>query len=125
MPALDYVELVFSKLLKGVRGHEAGIFAKGPSFSAFPEPNIKVTSPDCGPTGSSLPLDYTQEGKNEIPGLAWETNPSGVEIKEWVLICEDVDAYVISNITFLKRVPRGAPSRGGGVSHVPQLFFIF
>jgi len=54
MPVADYIEIVLATLLKSVRGHEAGIFAKGPAFKDFPEPTLKVESPDCGVSGSEF-----------------------------------------------------------------------
>ncbi|UKZ71403.1 uncharacterized protein TrAtP1_012362 [Trichoderma atroviride] len=62
---LKYVEITASWLFANAKGRDAKTFVKGPQFASYPEPTIQITSPDCG----------------AMPG-----------VKQWILICEDVDA---------------------------------
>lgn len=94
-PLLDYVEWFLSWLLSNVRSHEAARFIKGPAFASLPDPTITVTSADCGPSGSNMSLDHTQEGKDLFPQLSWTSVP---ETQEYLLICQDVDAPLPSPI---------------------------
>jgi phosphatidylethanolamine-binding protein (PEBP) family uncharacterized protein len=95
MVALDYVELFLAKLLSGVRGHECARFIKGPAFASLPDPTITVTSSDCGPSGSNMSIDHTQDGKDLFPQLSWTSVP---ETQEYLLIVQDVDAPMPSPI---------------------------
>ncbi|CAM6097247.1 unnamed protein product [Calypogeia fissa] len=88
---MDYVELIFAKILANVKGHEAGRFTKGPAFTSFPHPTIIVTSSDCGPSGSTLRIDYTQEGASLFPSLSWTPLP---DTQEYMLVVQDVDAPI-------------------------------
>ncbi len=95
MGALDYVELVLAKLLSGVRGHEAARFVKGPAFASFPDASISVTSEDCGPSGSTMSIDHTQDGKDLFPQLAWAAVAGA---QEYLLVVQDVDAPLPSPV---------------------------
>ncbi|MCJ1451336.1 hypothetical protein MMC28_001672 [Mycoblastus sanguinarius] len=87
---MDYVEYALSWLFMSQRNHDASLFTTNPAFSAFPTPTIDLTSPDCGPSGSTFDPDYTQLGTERFPELTWTVPPS-LEVKEYVLICEDAD----------------------------------
>lgn len=94
MPSISqYIEYYLSRLLYRVRGHDAKLFSKSPAFAALPEPNISLKCPECGPSGSQMHVDLTQLGKHEFPRLVW-TKPSDVDVREYVLVCEDADAPV-------------------------------
>jgi phosphatidylethanolamine-binding protein (PEBP) family uncharacterized protein len=93
---MDYVELIFAKLLANVKGHEAGRFVKGPAFASFPDATINVTSEDCGPSGSNMSLNHTAEGKDLFPQLSWTPVP---ETQEYLLVAQDVDAPLPSPVT--------------------------
>jgi phosphatidylethanolamine-binding protein (PEBP) family uncharacterized protein len=95
MGALDYVELVLAKLLINVRGHEDARFTKGPAFASLPDPSITVSSPGCGPSGSTMSLDHTQDGKDLFPQLSWTPVP---EAQEYLLVSQDVDAPLPSPV---------------------------
>jgi phosphatidylethanolamine-binding protein (PEBP) family uncharacterized protein len=96
MAVTDYIEFVLATLLSGVRGHEAGILVKTPpTFNEFPEPTITVTSP-LGPSGSDMPISHTQDGEDLYPELNWTNSLS--DVKEYLVICEDVDAPLPSPI---------------------------
>lgn len=90
---LDYVQYTLGRLLYSVRGHDAKQLTHGPAFKDIPEPNMTVEAPDCGASGSPLRDHHTclsEDGNGNFPELHW-TVPSGVEIKEQVLLCEDPD----------------------------------
>jgi len=90
MGILDYVEATASKLLYSVRGHDDQVFTKSPAFKDIPTPNITVTSPECGPSGSNLKIEHTQFGAERFPHLEWTSTLPNV--KEYILIVQDVDA---------------------------------
>jgi phosphatidylethanolamine-binding protein (PEBP) family uncharacterized protein len=114
---MDYVEWTLSTLLKNVRGHEDKIFTKGPAFSGFPEPSFEVTSPDCGPSGSQMSFDHTQEGQygtGKFPELQWKV-PPGIKVKEHLLISQDVDAPLPNPI--VHGIYYGIPAGKTGVTN--------
>jgi len=92
MGLLDYVEYGAAWIFKNAKGHDDKLFTKGPAFIDLPEATFEVESPDCGPSGSPMKLEYTQwnEPTARFPELKW-TKPS-LDVKEYVLICEDPDA---------------------------------
>lgn len=52
-----------------------------------------MTSPDCGPLNSSMPVDYTQYGADRFPELQWSLPPALTkDVQEYLLISEDPDA---------------------------------
>ena len=85
----DYIELIFAWLMKNVRNHDARLFTKGSAFAALPEPTIEVTSPSCGPSGSTLQLRYSQVGEDDFPTFTWPA--ASDKVKEYILLCEDAD----------------------------------
>ncbi|KAL1641087.1 hypothetical protein SLS58_006360 [Diplodia intermedia] len=91
MGILQYIEYYLSKLFYSFRAHDAKLFTKAPAFASHPEPNITLECPQSGPSGSQMPVDLTQDGKDEFPLLTW-TKPAHLDVKEYILICEDVDA---------------------------------
>ncbi|KAK0647530.1 hypothetical protein DIS24_g7689 [Lasiodiplodia hormozganensis] len=91
MSIWQYIEYYLSKLLYSLRAHDAGLFIKSPAFAALPEPNITLECPQCGSSGSQMLVDLTQDGKDEFPHLRW-TKPPQLDVKEYILLCEDVDA---------------------------------
>ncbi|KAL1626727.1 hypothetical protein SLS56_006720 [Neofusicoccum ribis] len=91
MSIWQYIEYYLSKLFYSFRAHDAKLFTKLPAFAALPEPNIKLESPESGPSGSQMHVDNTQDGKGEFPHLVW-SKPAGLDVREYILICEDVDA---------------------------------
>lgn len=92
---MDYVELILAKLFANVKGHEAARFIKSPAFASLPDPTITVTSEDCGPSGSNMSIDHTQDGKDLFPQLSWTPVP---DTQEYLLIVQDVDAPLPSPI---------------------------
>ncbi|KKY27050.1 hypothetical protein UCRPC4_g01275 [Phaeomoniella chlamydospora] len=90
MAITDYIEWALAKALYSSRGHDAGIFTRTPPFKDIPE-NLTITSPDNGPSGSKLKPEFTQVGPDRFPTLTW-IPPSDIQIAEYILICEDVDA---------------------------------
>lgn len=86
---LKYVEVTASWLFANARGRDAKTFTKGPQFASYPEPTIQITSPDCGASPATLSPEYMAGGDGRLPGLEWDSVPG---VKQWLLICEDVDA---------------------------------
>ena len=93
MGILEYIEYGLSWLFINFKGRDAKLFTKGPAFTDFPSPTIELTSPDCGPSGSSLKPEYTQLGTERFPELKWPapSSSSSAEVKEYILLCEDAD----------------------------------
>ncbi|KAI9873440.1 MAG: hypothetical protein M1830_000413, partial [Pleopsidium flavum] len=54
MGILDFLEYGLSRLFINFKGRDEKLFIKGPAFADFPEPTLPITSPDCGPSGSSM-----------------------------------------------------------------------
>jgi phosphatidylethanolamine-binding protein (PEBP) family uncharacterized protein len=87
------IEVTLSWLLLNYRGRDAKSFYTRPAFKNFESQSIKVTSPDCGASGSKLDENYTQDGNGKHPALQWSA-PSEIlnKVKEWLLVSEDPDA---------------------------------
>ncbi|OKL62239.1 hypothetical protein UA08_02348 [Talaromyces atroroseus] len=85
-----YIEWTLGTLLYRRRGYDHDLFHKGQAFNNFPKPTFDVSSPDCGPAGAKLGLEYSQLGSGKVPQLTWPA--SGPEVKEYVIISEDPDA---------------------------------
>jgi len=87
---LRCLEWTLAKLLYRRRGYDRDLFYKGLAFEKFPNPTFEVTSPDCGPTGAKLAVDYSQWGSHRVPRLTWPAG--GPEVSEYLIISEDPDA---------------------------------
>jgi phosphatidylethanolamine-binding protein (PEBP) family uncharacterized protein len=90
----DPIELLLTFIFKNSKEHDAKSFIRTtPALTPFPEQSIIVTSP-IGPSGSILPVEYTQLGANAFPPLTWATNDPSLQpkIKEYLLISEDFDS---------------------------------
>ena len=93
MEVLHYVEYGLGKMLYSFRARDAKLFIKGPAFADFPEPTLTITSPDCGPSNSTMKREYTQYGDDRFPELEWAPPPAiKDQVKEYLLVCEDPDA---------------------------------
>ncbi len=88
--ALKYIEYGLGSLLFSSKGHDKKLFTKGPAFEGL-KPTIDITSPECGPSNSSLKRIHSQLGEDRFPELEWSP-PAGTEIKEYLLVVEDPDA---------------------------------
>jgi phosphatidylethanolamine-binding protein (PEBP) family uncharacterized protein len=94
---MDYIIYGLAKMLYNLRGRDAKLFTKGPAFADFSEPTIDITSPDCGPSNSTMKIEYTQYGADRFPELEWSPPPATAsEIKEYLLVSEDPDAPIPS-----------------------------
>jgi hypothetical protein len=88
------LEVTLAYLFKNARGRDAKCFFTTPAFDSFKDKQaIEVISPDCGPSGATLAVDYTADGSGRIPTLEWKPS-EGVasSVKEWLVFTEDVDA---------------------------------
>ncbi|KAH8804398.1 phosphatidylethanolamine-binding protein [Xylogone sp. PMI_703] len=87
---LRCLEWTLAKLLYRRRGYDHDLFYKGLAFEKFPKPTFDVISPDCGPTGAKLGVEYSQWGSGKVPRLTWPAG--GPEVKEYIIVIEDPDA---------------------------------
>ncbi|KAI0816291.1 PEBP-like protein [Xylaria sp. FL0064] len=87
------IEVTLSWLFANAKGRDAKSFYTRPALASFTEQSITVTSPDCGASGSKLPIEYTHDGGGKFPALQWSAPPSITDqVKEWLLVSEDPDA---------------------------------
>lgn len=92
------VEVTLSWLLQNRGRNDEKSFYRSPAFASFPEPNIEITSPECGPGSRAQPAQlgkhHSADGAGTMPSLEWGA-PAGLEgdkVKEWLLLVEDPDA---------------------------------
>lgn len=85
----EYIEVCLAYLVYRLRGHDARLFIKGPSFKDHPTPTIDINSPSCGPSGSVFTTEYIQLGADLFPSLEWQRPKA--DVKEYALIVEDAD----------------------------------
>ena len=76
-------------MLAAVGGHNdiAEIFKK--ARAARPAVVLEVTSPALT-ANAPIPRQFTADGRNDSPPLAWSTSPDGV--RSFAVVCEDPDA---------------------------------
>ncbi len=100
MGLLPCIEGALGTLLQSQKGRDAKLFCgpATPAFASISEPTITVTSPDCGPSGSTFPIAYSAIGADQFPILQWDIGSLGTEVKEYVVIVEDPDAPLPSPI---------------------------
>lgn len=68
------------------------LFIHGPAFSHFSNASIAVTSPSCGPSGSTMAPKYTGDGAGLFPDIKWTPSSSLDHLVEYLLVAEDPDA---------------------------------
>lgn len=87
-----YLQFGLGRLFYLIRGHDSRQFTNCRAFKYCRAPNMTLESSECGSTGSSM-LDYhtflDEDGVGKFPELRWAP-PIG-EVKEYVLVCEDLD----------------------------------
>jgi len=87
------IEVTLSWVFLNYRGRDAKSFYTRPALENFKSQSIKVTSPDCGASGSKLDENYTQDGSGKHPALQWSAPTEIIDqVKEWLLVSEDPDA---------------------------------
>lgn len=94
MPILDYFQYGVGRLLYPFRGHDSRQIIHHPAFKNIPNPNMTLESLECGPSGSNMLLEhsgYGEDGIGRFPELHWSPPQSTSPVKEYVLICEDID----------------------------------
>ena len=94
-----YIEYVLGFVLRNQRGRDEKLFHKGPAFATVSRPTLKVTSPECGPSNSTMLSKHGKDSGNQFPTIFWEAPKLDVEIKEFMLIVEDPDAPLPDPIT--------------------------
>jgi phosphatidylethanolamine-binding protein (PEBP) family uncharacterized protein len=94
---MEYLERTISYLTRNIKNHDLKLFAQAsqtPAFTSHPTPTLTITSPDCGPSGSHLTIDHTQDGLDLFPSLTWSL-PSSIppsSVDSYLLIVQDADA---------------------------------
>lgn len=88
----QYVEYTLGLLLSGQRGRDAKLFHKGPAFKDLTEPSLEVTSPECGPSNSTMSDKHGMDTGNQFPTISWESPATATKVQEYMLIVEDPDA---------------------------------
>lgn len=77
------------------------LFTRGHDFTILRTPTLTVTSPECGPSGSSLLPHHSASSGNSFPSLAWQlTDPNSrtaSRTKEYLIIVEDADTSLSAN----------------------------
>ncbi|KAE8386327.1 phosphatidylethanolamine-binding protein [Aspergillus alliaceus] len=90
---LTYLQYFLGRLLYRIRGHDAGQIIRTKAFNHLPQSNMQLEATECGPSGSPMLPHHTclaADKKGSIPELRW-TPPPKVEVREYVLISEDID----------------------------------
>jgi hypothetical protein len=102
---MEYVERTVSYLTSNLKHRDPKLFTRPlggvPAFTSPPSPTITVDSPTCGPSGSHMTVEYTQDGADTFPALTW-TLPSSLDpasVKEYLLVIQDPDAPLPTPIT--------------------------
>ena len=89
---LQYVEYTLGLLLSRQRGRDANLFHKGPAFKDLTETSLEVTSPECGPSNSTMLDKHGMDTGNQFPTISWESPKTATKVQEYMLIVEDADA---------------------------------
>ncbi|KAL3433279.1 phosphatidylethanolamine-binding protein [Aspergillus tetrazonus] len=93
---VNLITFALSRILYRIRGHDSRQILKHRAFRHYPEPNIILEAPECGQSGSHLLPNHTclDDGKvGKMPELRWRP-PSHLNVKQYVLVCEDLDAPI-------------------------------
>ncbi|KAL4938121.1 hypothetical protein BDV06DRAFT_201650 [Aspergillus oleicola] len=103
---INWIIYVISKLLYRIRGHDSRQIINHVAFKDHPEPNMILEAPECGRSGSHMLSNHTclaDDKVGKIPELRWRT-PAHLDVKQYVLICEDLDApipfYIVTHGLF-------------------------
>lgn len=94
MAILSYLEFLLGRVLYFIRGHDSRQIIYCSALKNITEPNMILEATGVGPSGSKLPLECTckaADGNGVIPELRWAAPNSREEVKEYVLLCEDLD----------------------------------
>jgi phosphatidylethanolamine-binding protein (PEBP) family uncharacterized protein len=84
----------------------------------YRHPNMAVTSPELGPSGSSLTAHNAGDGDNAFPSLSWQL-PADLaatpgRVHEYLIVIEDLDVPLTGSI--LLGIFYGIPAAKTGVS---------
>lgn len=91
---LHYIQYALGWLFYRIRGHDSRQIIFTPAFKDLPEPNMTLDAIECGPSGSKMLLHHTclaDDGIGCIPELEWSSPETDQLVKEYALICEDLD----------------------------------
>ncbi|KAJ5698840.1 hypothetical protein N7462_000845 [Penicillium macrosclerotiorum] len=91
---LDSLQFVLGRLLYPIRGHDSRQIIHDPALKEHPVPNMSLEAPECGPSGSKLLPHHTclaEDRVGGLPKLRWTPPEASEPVKEYVLICEDID----------------------------------
>jgi phosphatidylethanolamine-binding protein (PEBP) family uncharacterized protein len=91
---LNSLQFVLGRLLYPIRGHDSRQIIYDPAFKDITKPNMSLESIECGPSGSKLLPHHTCLAEDRIgclPNLRWTSPECNEPVKEYLLICEDID----------------------------------
>ena len=91
---LHYLQFFLGRLFYPFRGHDSRQFIYIPAFKELPTPNMTLEATECGPSGSKMLLHHTclaNDGVGLLPDLRWTPPETNEPVKEYLLICEDID----------------------------------
>ncbi|GAE00237.1 conserved hypothetical protein [Paecilomyces variotii No. 5] len=88
VPMSKIIERSLAWLLYNRRSHDSGLLHKSAPFALHPTPTMEL---ECaiGPSGSTIPFEYSSFGDGHFPTISWIPLPDAVE---YLLILEDPDA---------------------------------
>ncbi|KAL3473361.1 phosphatidylethanolamine-binding protein [Aspergillus californicus] len=93
---VNYIIFALSKIVYRLRGHESRQIIYSTAFRDQRDPNLVLEAPECGLSGSALlPIHscLAKDKTGRLPELHWKA-PSDLDVKQYVLICEDIDAPI-------------------------------
>jgi phosphatidylethanolamine-binding protein (PEBP) family uncharacterized protein len=68
----------------------------------YRQPNMSVTSPELGPSGSFLTAHNAGDGDSSFPSLTWQLSPDLANtpgrVKEYLIVVEDLDVPLTGTI---------------------------
>lgn len=124
---LHYIQYTLGWLFYPIRGHDSYQIIFTCAFKDLPEPNMTLDAIECGPSGSKMLLHHTclaGDGTGCIPELQWAPPETDQSVKEYVLICEDLDVpipFMVLHHGLFWGIPPSATRAGAHETSIPQV----
>ena len=115
---LQFLQYLLGRLLYPIRSHDSRQIIYCPAFNDISQPNMTIECDECGPSGSKMLPNHTCIADNGIgcfPELRWAPPASTAPVKEYVLICEDIDLpipFLVIHHGLFWAIPPTATSAG-------------
>ncbi|KAL2814378.1 phosphatidylethanolamine-binding protein [Aspergillus cavernicola] len=93
---INYIIFALNRLVYRLRGHDSRQIIHSLAFGDQTEPILVLEAPECGHSGSPLLPSHTclaEDKVGRLPELRWRAPPD-LDVKQYVLLCEDVDAPI-------------------------------